>query len=303
MRTAEQAQLQLKQGLRVTWVGMFVNILLIGVKIVAGVLGRSQALIADGVHSISDLVSDVIVLLGLRWGRKGEDEDHQFGHARIETIAAMLTGIILILIGFGLAWSAILSIYEHESSHPGRLAIAAAFFSIVLKEAMYWYTIRIGRRIRSKALIGNAWHHRSDALSSIAVLIGVTGAYLNPDWSLADAVATLVVTFFIFRVGGTLTWSAMKEVVDTAPDPETLKKIMSYASAVEGVHQVHDIRARYVGSSIQVELHIVVDPDLTVREGHAIAKEVEKQVLKNVVDVERTIIHVDPEPKESASTD
>ena len=287
----------LRDGLKVTWVGMAVNVILVVLKLSAGIFARSQALIADGVHSISDLVSDIIVIVGLRWGRQEEDEDHPFGHARIETVSSMLIGIILILVALGLAWNAIGSLYEHHKSTPGIAAIVAAAVSILLKEAMYWYTVKVGWRIKSPALIGNAWHHRSDALSSVAVLIGVAGAYLNPSWHLADSFAALIVTYFIAKMGVGLAWTAIKEIVDTAPDRKTLEEIRRTGYGIEGVRQVHDVRARYSGAQVLVEMHIVVDPELTVREGHAIARKVKRTLLSDIADVSQVIIHVDPEFK------
>jgi cation diffusion facilitator family transporter len=289
---------ELSSGLTVTWVGAAVNVFLVIIKTWVGLAVKSQALVADGVHSLSDLFSDAVVILGLKWGRKEEDENHPFGHARIETISSMIVGAILIVVGAGIAYGALTTIHEHRASSPGVLAVVVAGGSVILKEAMYWYTLAVGRRIKSLALIGNAWHHRSDALSSVAVLIGVTAAYVNPAWHLADAYATLVVTFFIFKVGGNLTWGALKQVVDTAPDSKILDQLVKTASAVDGVRQIHDVRARYSGSQIFVEMHIVVDPDLTVREGHHIADVVRFRLVDKVSDVSRVIIHVDPTPED-----
>ncbi len=294
----EQNQEELASGLRVTWVGIGANIILVIVKILAGLAGGSQALLADGVHSLSDLFSDFVVLLGLKLGRKEEDEDHPFGHARIETISSMLVGATLIVVSVGIAYNAFTSIYEHEISSPGVLAIVVAAASILIKEGLYRYTLNVGRRIKSMALIGNAWHHRSDAFTSVAVLIGVTAAYVNPAWHLADAYAALVVTVFIVRVGVKLAWGALKQVVDTAPDRKTLDRLVETAAKVEGVWEVHDLRARHSGTQIFVEMHIVVDPELTVRDGHRIAATVKYSLINEISDVTRVIIHVDPETKE-----
>jgi len=284
-------------GIRVTWVGVGVNIILIVFKLWAGLIARSQALIADGIHSISDLFSDFVVLFGLRWGRKVEDDDHQFGHARIETISSMIIGLVLLLVSAGLLYNGFEAIFTHEVSQPSLFAVYAAFISIVFKEALYWYTLAVGKRLRSPAVIGNAWHHRTDAMSSVAVLIGVGATYINPDWHLADAYAALLVTVFIVRVGGSLVWSAFKELSDTAPDRGLVKRLLQEARAVEGVRQVHDLRARHSGPQIFAELHIVVDPELTVRAGHDIARTVKYRLLDNFKDVTRVIIHVDPEMK------
>jgi len=284
-------------GLRATWVGAGANVALVVFKIWAGVLANSQALIADGIHSLTDLFSDFVVILGLKLGRQAEDADHPFGHARIETISSMIIGLLLIAVGIGVTYNAINSIYYHEPTSVGAFAIWAASLSIVIKEALFWYTIRIGRRLRSLALIGNAWHHRSDALSSIAVLIGVVVAYFEPDWHLADAFAALFVTFFVVKIGIRLTWSAFKELADTAPDREVLDQLRGQAVEIEGVLQVHDLRARYSGSQIFVEIHIVVDETKTVREGHEIAAAVKYRLLGEFPDVTRVITHVDPELK------
>ena len=299
-RTSENIPVNtgVSSGVNVTLLGALVNVVLVIFKLWAGFLSRSQALIADGVHSLSDLFSDVVVILGLKWGRKHEDENHPFGHARIETISSMIVGIILILVGLGITYNALFSIYEHEASRPGKFALYAAGFSILVKEVLFWYTHNIGKRLKSPVLIANAWHHRSDALSSVAVFIGVGATYINPAWHLADAFAAVVVTFFIVRVGINLVWSAFRELSDTAPDREVLERISRQAVEVAGVRQVHDLRARHSGSEIFVEIHVVVDPNLTVREGHDIAREVKARLITDFREVTRVIIHVDPELKE-----
>jgi len=287
----------LNAGLRVTWVGVGVNITLVIFKLWAGLLSGSQALVADGVHSLSDLFSDVVVLFGLKWGRASEDADHPFGHARIETISGMIVGLVLILVGLWIAYQAIATIYRHEAARPGLFAIWAAAISVVSKEILYWYTVGVGRRIKSVAVIANAWHHRTDAFSSIAVLVGVGATYLNENWHLADSIAALTVIFFVVKMGGRLTWSAFKELADTAPDREVLANLSRRAEGIEGVRQVHDLRARHSGSQIFVEIHIVVDPYLTVRAGHDIARTVKATLLNEFADVTRVIVHVDPELK------
>ena len=284
-------------GLRATWVGVVTNVALVIFKLWAGTISNSQALIADGIHSLSDLFSDFVVILGFKWGRQAEDADHPYGHARIETISSMLIGLLLIIVGLGITYSAVLSIYSHEPSRPSMFAIYVAAISVLFKEALFWYTLRVGQRLKSMALIGNAWHHRADALSSVAVLAGVGAVYLNPNWYLADSYAALVVTFFVIKVGITLVWSAFKELADTAPDREVLNDLAECAARIEGVLQAHDLRARHSGSQIFVEVHIVVDPDLSVRAGHDIARKVKRSLLDSFSDVTRVIIHVDPELK------
>ncbi len=285
---------KLGQGLKVTVVGIGANIILVGIKIYAGVLGKSQALIADGIHSLSDLFSDFIVLFGLKWGTKDADENHPFGHGRIETISSMIIGILLIGAGVGIVYNSVTVLYEHQKAEPTLFTIMVAFISIAVKEAMYWYTVIIGKKLKSMLLIANAWHHRTDALSSVAVLIGVGGVYINHNWYLADSLASLFVSYFIFRAGGQMVWMALKEVVDTAPDKDVLDKIKHTAQAVDGVINAHDIHARFSGGQIFSEIHIVVNPEITVWEGHIIADNVEEAVIKEVEDLVRVIVHVDP---------
>ena len=293
--TSEQPHV--RSAMSVTLAGMAANIFLTIFKIWVGMAVKSQALVADGIHSLSDLFSDFVVLFGLKWGRKGPDEDHPYGHARIESVAGMLMGLILVAAAIGIIYNALFSIYEHRQANPSLWAIAAAFVSIVIKEVLYWHTIKVGRRIRSLVIVGNAWHHRTDALSSVAVLIGVGAVYINPDWHIADSLAAIVVSVLIFKVGGELIWTTVKEVIDTAPDKDVLRQLSDYAETIDGVRQTHDIKARYSGSQILVEIHVVVDPNLTVRDGHGIAKQVKRKLLNNVEDVSDVIVHVDPELK------
>jgi cation diffusion facilitator family transporter len=285
----------LQSGLTVTRVGVLSNILLVILKLMVGYMGRSQALIADGVHSFSDLFSDAVVYFGLKWGRKEADESHPYGHGRIETLSGLIVGLILFLVGVGIAYNSLEAIHGHAVSIPSALAIYVAGFSVVLKEALYWYTIAVGRRINSPVVIANAWHHRTDAMSSVAVLIGVTAAYFNPEWYLADSIAALVVSFFIFRVALALMSTAVKELVDTTPGPEVMSEMRSRASAIDGVHQIHDLTARRSGPHILVELHIVVDKHITVLEGHNIAERVEKVLIAEVSGVARVTTHIDPD--------
>jgi len=287
-----------KAGMSVTLVGVLVNAFLILFKFLAGVFGQSQALIADAVHSISDLFTDFVVLLGLRIGRRAPDEEHHFGHARIETLASAIVGLALIATALYLGIKASWNIYRHTEYHPTWLALVGAGVSVALKEALYHYTIRIGRHIKSSAIVANAWHQRSDALSSVAVLLGVAGARINPSWHILDSYAALCVSFFIIKVGLDILWGALREFTDTAPQPETLSKIRQCTLSVDGVIDMHDLRVRTSGGLHQMELHIVVDGRLTVTEGHRIAKAVESCLAKEVADLDRIIVHVDPAMEE-----
>ena len=281
-------------GKRATLVGILVNALLIPLKFLAGQLGQSQALIADAVHSVSDLFTDLVVLIGLRMGRMAPDEEHHFGHARIETLASTAVGVVLIATALYLGIKAVWNIYLHTEYHPTRLALIGAGVSIALKEALYHYTVYTGRRIKSPLVVANAWHHRSDALSSVAVLLGVGGAQIKPSWHMLDSYAALLVSFFIIKVGLDIIRKTLREFTDTAPPPEILNKIVNCTTSVDGVIDTHGLRVRTSGGLFQVEAHISVDGQLTVSEGHQIAKTVERIITEGVADIDRIIVHVDP---------
>jgi cation diffusion facilitator family transporter len=284
-----------REGQKVTWVGAGTNALLVALKFLLGVLGRSQALIADAVHSLSDLATDAVVLLGIRAGRRAPDQDHHFGHARIETMASAIVGIALIAVAAFLCYDAGINIHKHTEYHPTWLALVGAAVSIVVKEILYHYTVRVGRRIRSPAVVANAWHHRSDALSSVAVFAGVAAAQVHPAWHLLDAYAALLVSLLIAGVGARVLWQAVKEVTDTAPPAEVLEGMRACVRGVEGVLEEHDLKVRSSGGMYHLHIHITVEGELTVRQGHAIAKEVERCLLADIENVGEVIIHVDPE--------
>lgn len=284
----------IRAGQRVTWAGVAANAFLIVLKFLAGIFGHSQALIADAIHSVSDFITDGVVLVGLRMGRKAPDADHHFGHARIETTASGIVGICLLAVAVFIGYDAARDIYRHTESHPTWLAVAAAALSILVKEVLYRYTVLVGRRIKSPVVVANAWHHRSDALSSIAVLIGVTAAQIKPDWHILDAYAALLVSFFIVKVALDILRDMFREITDTAPDPEVIERIMKCIRSVSNVIAVHDLRARTIGGRHEVSVHVVVDPNLTVIEGHNTAQEVERCLLGEIEDVGEITVHVDP---------
>lgn len=296
-----QAQEEYRQGVIVTLVGSAVNVLLIVIKVWGGLAAQSQALLADGVHSVSDLLSDAVVLLGLSWGRMEPDANHPFGHGRIETLAAMLVGCALVAAAGFMGGSAGSSIVQGQTSVPGSLAIYIAGFSILAKEGLYWYTRQVGQKIGSAALLSNAWHHRSDALSSIAVLIGVIAARINPQWAMLDAVAAIVVALLVGRVGLGFIISAFKEFIDTAPEPEVVDSIQHCALHIEGVRDVHDLRARTSGGKVFVEIHVTVDRTMSVEQGHAVAKSVEQCLIRDVPHLTKAIVHIDPSDRNDSS--
>ena len=283
-----------KAGRNATLLGLFVNAFLILLKFIAGIFGDSQALIADAVHSVSDLFTDAVVLFGIKIGRKPPDKEHHFGHARIETLASAIVGLALIGTAVYLGIEAALNIHRHTEHHPTGIALIGAGVSIALKEALYRYTVLIGRRLKSQLIVANAWHHRSDALSSVAVLLGVAGTLIRPSWHILDALAALIVSFFIIKVGIDILRKTLREFTDTAPRPEIIEKLMQLSRAVEGVTDAHDLRVRTSGGFYQAEIHIVVDGQLTVVEGHRIAKTVEHCLAAEMDELDRVIVHVDP---------
>ncbi len=283
-----------RAGRKVTLLGLLVNVLLVLLKFLAGIFGDSQALIADAVHSISDMFTDAVVLLGIKIGGKPPDEEHHFGHARIETLASAIVGLALIGTAVYLGFDAALNIHGHTEYQPTGIALIGAGVSIALKEALYRYTVLIGRRIKSQLIVANAWHHRSDALSSIAVLLGVGGTLIKPSWHILDACAALIVSFFIIKVGLDILLKTLREFTDTAPRPEIIKEIMQCSLSVEGVMDAHDLRVRTSGGFYQAEIHIVVNGQLTVVEGHRIAKTVERCLTEEMDALDRVIVHVDP---------
>ena len=280
----------------VTLAGAALNGLLILLKFSAGIIGKSQALIADAAHSVSDLATDAVVLFGLRIGSKSPDEEHPFGHARIETLASAIVGLALIVTALFLGVKAAFDIYLHAEYFPANIALMGAVVSIVTKEALYHYTVYTGRRIKSQLIVANAWHHRSDALSSVAVLLGVIGTRINPAWHMLDSFAAGLVSFFIVKVGLRILGNSLREFTDTAPKIDTLDSIRHCARNVEGVRDIHDLRVRTAGGLYQMEIHITVDGHIPVVDGHRIAKQVERCLSEEIERIDRVIVHVDPDP-------
>ena len=282
------------KGRNATLIGAGVNLFLIGFKFAAGFFGHSQALIADAAHSVSDLFTDAVVLFGINISRKAPDENHHFGHARFETLSSAIVGLGLVGIAFYLGVQAGMNIYLHTERHPTWLALAAAAVSIALKEAVYRYTIRVAKQTKSVALMANAWHHRSDALSSVAVLLGVAGAQIKPSWHIMDAYAALVVSLLILKVGLEILWSSAREFTDAAPKSKVVDSIRGCALSVKGVIEVHDLKVRTSGGLYQIAIHVVVNEHMSVAQGHEIAKEVETCLTNDVPNLGEVIVHVDP---------
>jgi cation diffusion facilitator family transporter len=282
---------------KVTWVGLFVNLFLAGLKFAAGVLGKSQALIADAIHSLTDLTTDAAVIAGSHYWERPPDDDHPYGHKRLETLVTAFIGIMLAAAGIGIGWKAVSTLQHKAVPAPGWIAVLAASVSIVCKEVVYRWTARAGKRLKSAALAANAWHHRTDALSSLPVLIAVSGARLFPSWSFLDRLGAVVVSIFIIHASLKIIWPAFSELIDAGVPAETRKKIREIAHKNENIQQVHDIRTRYISTSVQVDLHIVVQGSLTVRQGHDIADDVKHRIIAGIPEILDVVVHVDPPEK------
>jgi len=284
----------LRAGRNITWIGMGVNAALITLKILGGIYGQSKALLADAVHSVSDFISDALVLVGLHFFHKEEDAEHPYGHGKIETLATIGVGLLLLVAAVRIGVDAALAIYQGELAIPHRLTILIAAVSVASKEILYHVTVRIGKRIGSEAMVANAWHHRSDAWSSVVTLVGVTLASFIPRLRVLDSYAALLVSFFIIKVALDILRSSIKKIVDTSPSAELLDQIREEACKVPGVRECHDLTGRYYADTIRMEMHVEVDPDLTVRESHAIADRVVERVRDRFGEVSNILVHIDP---------
>lgn len=289
------------QDTRLTLWGSLVNLVLSAVKILAGVLARSQAMIADGIHSLSDLSTDIAVIVGLGAARKPEDDNHSFGHGRFETLTSAFIGLALLGVGLFILLEAARSlravfVLGVTPPAPGWLAFAMAVVSIVAKELLFQVTYRYGKKRKSPAIIANAWHHRTDALSSIGTMLGIGGAILLGErWTVLDPVAALVVSLFILKVGFSVTKEALYDLTDAAVPDATRARIMEIARSVEGVRDPHNLRTRRIGADIAMELHVRLPGSATVAEAHEIASRVERSIKAELGAGTRVITHVEPE--------
>ncbi|MGB5260986.1 MAG: cation diffusion facilitator family transporter [Gammaproteobacteria bacterium] len=284
----------------ITLIGAVVDLVLGVAKLIIGVIASSQALIADGVHSLSDLATDFLVLFAAKHAHREADEEHPYGHGRIETVATVVLGVALVVVAIGISFDAVRRMMEPVLLlNPGVLALLVAALSVIAKEVIYQYTARVGRRLRSKMLLANAWHSRSDAISSIVVMIGVGGAMAG--YPYLDAVAAIVVAVMIAKIGWDLLWESLQELIDTALDPKQVEEIRSAILAVDGVRACHMLRTRVSGSDSLVDVHILVDPMLSVSEGHQIGEYVRLRLIGELEHVADVTVHIDPEDDEVAA--
>lgn len=280
-----------------------VNLAMSGVKAGVGLATGSPALTADAVHSLTDLVSDGVVWLGVRLGRAEPDEAHPFGHGRIETLAALIVAVIMVIGAIGLAWSAGAALVHGDVTPAGGWAVIVAAASVLAKEILYQWTVRVARRLNSQALAANAWHHRSDALSSVAVVLGVGAAWLDPRLAFLDPAAALIVSGLILKVGWDLGQTGILEIIDTAADREVTDRLAAYCLQAPGVKGVHDCHIRRSGGNMLMRCHILVDGEVSLKKAHAMATAIEILIKSREPEVIQVDIHVEPYSQPQAQKD
>lgn len=288
-----------KEIYKLTLWGSFVNFLLLLFKFVAGFVGNSAAMIADAVHSLSDFITDIIVILFVRVSSMPKDENHHYGHGKYETLATAIIGVVLFAVGVGILVNAVETIIDFfhgkELAAPNIWALGAAAVSIVFKEALYQYTVYKGKNLNSKAVMANAWHHRSDALSSIGTLLGISGAmFLGEKWRVLDPIAAFLVSIFILKVAIELTKASLEELLEKSLPKKTQEKILNIIHSFPEVKSPHNLRTRHIGSNIAIEFHIRMDGNLSLNEVHEITKRMENALKAEFGPLTHIGIHMEP---------
>ncbi|MDI6757681.1 MAG: cation diffusion facilitator family transporter [Endomicrobiia bacterium] len=284
---------------RITFVGSAVNLSLTAVKFAAGIYGASGAMIADAAHSMSDLATDVVVLLGFRYIGKPADKTHDYGHGKIETLTAVAVGAGLFIVAAAIMLMGVRQVFSSLAgdvrASPGLFALGAAILSIVVKESLYRSTVAVGKKINSMAIVANAWHHRSDSLSSVGAAVGIAGAMiLGGKWLALDSLAAVAVGVLIMKVAYDISIAGLKELLDESLSDEDENRVIDCAAAVTGVVNPHGIRSRKIGANVAVEIHIEVRADMSVAQAHDIASDVEK-AIEEMFDGETFVsVHVEP---------
>ncbi|CAA6819094.1 MAG: Cobalt-zinc-cadmium resistance protein [uncultured Thiotrichaceae bacterium] len=290
-----------KQTRNVTIIGAVTNLFLAAIQLIGGFFTQSQALIADGFHTLSDLASDFVVLVAAKMASKDADDDHPYGHGRIETVATIVLGASLVLVGIGIAYDATQRLFHVDRLlQPTSLGLLFAGIAIVAKESLYHITRRVGKRINSPMLMANAWHHRSDAISSIAVLLGIAGTiFLGIPW--LDAAAAIIVALMIMYMGSGMVYESVMELIDTALDPERTQEMQTYIHQLDGVENVHMLRTRMMGGRGVADVHVQVGSMISVSEGHHIAERVMHGLQHEFEELHDITVHIDPEDDECSS--
>lgn len=295
-----QIETRQKEIVKVTLIGTVVNAILIVLKFAAGILGSSSAMVADGVHSLSDFLTDFVVIVMLKISSKPCDDDHDFGHGKYETLATTIIGLLLILVGGGILWSGAVHIYgfivnDELLQTPGWLAFGAAIASILMKEGIFQYTIKKSKNLNSEALVANAWHHRSDALSSIGTAIGIGAAcLLGNKWAILDPLAAVIVSLFIFKVAIQLIQSSVNQLLESSLPKEIENQIEEIVNSYPGVTELHNLRTRQVGVNYAISMHVRMDGNITLYESHEKVDLIEKELKEKFGHQTIITIHVEP---------
>ena len=284
------------RGKKVLYLSLAANFLLAVLKIFLGTIANSAALVADGFHSFSDMVTSLGVLLAVIFASKPPDHNHHYGHGQAEPLAATFLGVILLLTALGLGYNMVTNLLAGETSLPGWLAAAGAFISLIVKELLYRYSYKVGSSTDNQALIADAWHHRSDALSSVAALAGIVGARLG--FLFLDPLAGLLVAGLILKVGVEIMSSGFVNLLGRAPRKDKMEKLETEALGIAGVKDVLEIKARYHGADLYIDIKITVNPEITVAEGHEIASLVKTKLLRDYPEAQEVLVHVDPDEQE-----
>jgi len=295
----EKELMRSQKGKRVTIIGFWGNAILTVCKIYAGLVGKSGAMLADGIHSLSDFLTDVVVLVGLKFTEQPEDDCHNYGHDKYETLATAIISLFLAIVGFEIlksgASNIILVIRGGKLPSPGIIALIAAFISIGVKELLYRYTLKIGKEINSNAVIANAWHHRSDAFSSIGTLLGIGGAILlGEKWAILDPIASVIVSVFIFKVSFEILKPALNELMECSLSEEEIIKVINIINNCEKVKGYHHLRSRRLGTKVVIEFHIFVESILDIKSAHEIATGIEIEMKKEFGELSVITIHIEP---------
>jgi len=279
---------------RVGWVGLLCNLVLAAAKAAAGILGHSQALLADALHSLTDSVTDIAVILGVRYWTAPADEDHPHGHGRIETLITVVIGLAIGAVAIGMGAQAIRGLRHGPEIAPTGIAFVVALISIVVKEILYRWTARVGREVRSPALVANAWHHRSDAISSIPAAVAVAVTLIDPEWAVVDRVGAVVVCLLILQASWRILRPSVDQLIDAGAPAADRRRIEELALQVDGVEAAHAVRTRYVGADLAVDLHVEVDGGLSVGEGHAVAVAVRRKLIEEGPNVIDALVQIEP---------
>ena len=282
----------IKEGLKVSLVTIIVNILLSFIKLIAGIFGKSSAMISDAVHSISDVISTFIVIVGLKISSKDSDTKHQYGHERYENVASILLSFLLFITGIIIGVDGIKNIYYKTYTNPTVIALISAILSIIVKEWMYWYTIRVAKKFNSDSLKADAWHHRSDAISSIGSLIGIGFAMLG--LTFMDTLASILISLLIIKISIEIFIESINKMIDSSCDKETIKNIENLVLKTKGVLEIESLKTRLFGNKIYIDIEICASREMSFEESHKLAHKVHDKVEKNIKNVKHCMVHINP---------